>query len=82
MSLLRNAALARIATRHGSAPAAVALAWTMRSGRAISIPESGSSAHVRENAAALALHLTPQDLAELDKEVSGNGFRLTLPLPV
>jgi diketogulonate reductase-like aldo/keto reductase len=64
---LRRPALARVAERHASNPAAVALAWTMRSGHAISIPESGAAAHVRENAAALTLRLTEEDLAELDK---------------
>jgi diketogulonate reductase-like aldo/keto reductase len=65
--LLRNPALARVAGRHQSNPAAVALAWTMRSGHAISIPESGNAAHTRENAAALSLRLTPEDLQDLDR---------------
>jgi diketogulonate reductase-like aldo/keto reductase len=64
--LLRNSTLGRIAGAHGCSPAAVALAWTMRSGRAISIPESGSLAHVKENAAALSLALTAPDLQALD----------------
>ena len=45
---------------------AVALAWTMRSGNVIAIPESGSVAHVKENAVALSLTLTPQELQTLD----------------
>jgi diketogulonate reductase-like aldo/keto reductase len=65
--LLKNPALASVAGRHESNPAAVALAWTMRSGHVISIPESGSPAHARENAGALALRLTAQDLEDLDK---------------
>lgn len=64
--LLRHPALARVAARHGTTPAAAALAWTMRDGRTIAIPESGSSAHVRENAAAMTLRLDAADLAELD----------------
>jgi diketogulonate reductase-like aldo/keto reductase len=44
----------------------VALAWTMRSGRVIAIPESGSVDHVKENAAALSLNLSPQELKDLD----------------
>lgn len=63
--LLRNPVLARVAGQHGVAPSAVALAWTMRSGWAMSIPESGSAVHVRENAAALSLQLTGQELKEL-----------------
>lgn len=65
-SLLRHPALAGVAARHGATPAAVALAWTMRDGRTIAIPESGSSGHVRENAAAMALRLGASDMAELD----------------
>ncbi len=65
--LLRNPALARIAARHGVTPAAVALAWTMRDGHTISIPELGSAVHVRENAAASTLKLEAVDLDELDQ---------------
>ena len=65
-ALLRNSSLAQIAATHNCAPAAVALAWTMRGGRVIAIPESGSVEHVKENAVALSLTLTPQDLAALE----------------
>ena len=64
--LLRDPTLARIGAAHGCSPAAVALAWTMRSGNVIAIPESGSVAHVKENAVALSLTLTPQELHALD----------------
>jgi diketogulonate reductase-like aldo/keto reductase len=64
--LLRDAALARIAAAHGCSPAAVALAWTIRSGHVIAIPESGSLAHVKENAVALSLTLSPEELQALD----------------
>src|SRR5215831_348140 len=65
-SLLRDSTLARIGAAHGCSAAAVALAWTIRSGKVIAIPESGSAEHVRENAVALSLTLTPQDLRALD----------------
>jgi diketogulonate reductase-like aldo/keto reductase len=64
--VLGDRALAQIAAAHGCPPAAVALAWAMRGGNVIAIPESGSPAHVRENAVALATELTPQDLKTLD----------------
>jgi len=67
--LLRNPALARVADRHQSSPAAVALAWTLRGGRVIAIPESGSPAHVRQNAAALSLRLTDLDVDDLNRAV-------------
>jgi diketogulonate reductase-like aldo/keto reductase len=51
---------------HGCSAAAVALAWTIRGGHVIAIPESGSVAHVKENAVALSLTLTAQELQTLD----------------
>ena len=64
--LLRDSTLARIGAAHDSSAAAVALAWTIRGGHVIAIPESGSTAHVRENAGALTLRLTADELQTLD----------------
>lgn len=60
-----NRTLAQIAAAHQCSAAAVALAWVVRSGNVIAIPESGSPTHVRENAVALSLTLTPEDLQTL-----------------
>jgi diketogulonate reductase-like aldo/keto reductase len=49
-SLLRDPMLARIAVAHSCSAAAFALAWTIRSGHVIAIPESGSVAHVSRRA--------------------------------
>ena len=57
--------LAQIGAAHGCSAAAVALAWVIREGNVIAIPESGSPAHTRENAAALSVALTPQDIQTL-----------------
>ena len=65
-TLLGDPTLARIGAAHGSSAAAVALAWTIRSGKVIAIPESGNVAHVRENAVALSLALTSEELQVLD----------------
>jgi diketogulonate reductase-like aldo/keto reductase len=65
-SLLGDPTLARIGAAHGCSAAAVALAWTIRSGNVIAIPESGSVAHVKENALALSLTLTPHELQAID----------------
>jgi diketogulonate reductase-like aldo/keto reductase len=65
-NLLRDTTLARIGAAHGCSAAAVALAWTIRNGHVIAIPESGSVAHVKENAVALSLTLTAQELEALD----------------
>jgi diketogulonate reductase-like aldo/keto reductase len=64
--ILRDPVLARIGAAHNCSAAAVALAWTIRGGNVIAIPESGSAEHVRENAVALSLALTPDELHTLD----------------
>jgi diketogulonate reductase-like aldo/keto reductase len=63
--------LAQVGTIHGCSAAAVALAWVIRSGSVIAIPESGSPAHVKENAVALSIALTPPDLQTLDAAFPG-----------
>jgi diketogulonate reductase-like aldo/keto reductase len=65
-SLLGDPTLARIGAAHNCSAAAVALAWTIRSGNVIAIPQSGSAEHVKENAVALSLTLTPDELHALD----------------
>jgi len=74
-NLMRDPTLARIGAAHGCSPAAVALAWAIRSGHVIAIPESGSVAHVKENAVALSLTLTPQELQTLDAAKRGLDVR-------
>ncbi len=64
--LLRDPTLARIGAARGCSAAAIALAWAIRGGNVIAIPESGSAVHVRENAFALSLTLTPEELQTLD----------------
>ena len=63
--------LAQVGTAHGCSAAAIALAWVIRSGSVIAIPESGSPAHVKENAVALSVALTSQDLQTLDAAFPG-----------
>ena len=63
--LVRDQKLAQIGAAHGCSAAAVALAWVIRSGKVIAIPEAGSPAHARENAQALSITLTPQDVQTL-----------------
>lgn len=65
-NVLKDPTLARIGEAHGCSPAAIALAWTIRSGNVIAIPESGSVAHVKENAVALSLTLTPQEIQTIE----------------
>ena len=69
--LVGDHTLARIGAIHDCSAAAVALAWVIRNGNVIAIPESGVPAHVKENAVALALTLTPQELETLDAAYPG-----------
>jgi diketogulonate reductase-like aldo/keto reductase len=66
-----DSTLAHVGTIHGCSAAAVALAWVIRGGRVIAIPESGSPEHVKENAIGLSMALTPQDLQTLDAAFPG-----------
>jgi pyridoxine 4-dehydrogenase len=57
---------ARIAARHGATPAQVALAWLLaRSPVTVAIPGTSTVAHLEENAGALALELTDEELDAL-----------------
>jgi diketogulonate reductase-like aldo/keto reductase len=59
--------LSEVARRHGATPAQVALAWTIHRAGIVAIPKAVVAQHVRENAAAAELQLTPTDLALLDR---------------
>jgi diketogulonate reductase-like aldo/keto reductase len=63
--VVSDPALTQLGAAHGCSAAAIALAWVIRSGKVIAIPESGSPAHAKENAVALSLALTPQDIQTL-----------------
>ena len=64
--LIEHSLLAEIGDRHGVGASVVALAWALRSGKVLAIPESGSEDHVRDNARALQLKLGPEELALID----------------
>jgi diketogulonate reductase-like aldo/keto reductase len=70
-ALVKDPTLAQIGATHGCSAAAIALAWSIRSGTVIAIPESGSPAHAKENAAALAVTLTAADLEKLTAAFPG-----------
>lgn len=61
-------ALAAIAKRHGQTPFIIALAWALRDPTVIAIPKAADLAHVQTNRTALDLHLTDEDLAEIDAD--------------
>jgi diketogulonate reductase-like aldo/keto reductase len=69
--VINDPTLTRIGAAHGCSAAAVALAWVIRNGNVIAIPESGVPTHVKENAVALSLTLTPHDLQKLGAAFPG-----------
>jgi diketogulonate reductase-like aldo/keto reductase len=78
--LLRSPALVSVAKRHGCAPAQVALAWGLRFPNVISIPKASDPDHVRENASAIDVVLTADDLAEIDAAHKPPGRKQPLDL--
>ena len=65
--LLDDRELRHVAARHNATPAQVALAWVLRQDGVVAIPKAANIAHVREDYAALELHLTGEDLTALDR---------------
>ena len=64
--MLADAALGAVAERHGTSPAVIAIAWSIRRAGVISIPKAADPLHVRENAAAMTLSLSEDDLSAID----------------
>ncbi|MFW6077513.1 MAG: aldo/keto reductase [Hyphomicrobiales bacterium] len=64
--LLRDATLGRVARRHNTAAASVALAWVMRRDGVMAIPKTADPDHLGDILAALDVTLDEEDFAELD----------------
>jgi diketogulonate reductase-like aldo/keto reductase len=65
--LLKNPVVRRVALRRDVAPAQVALAWVLTQEGVLAIPKGSNPDHVRQNRGALDVHLTREDLLELDR---------------
>jgi aryl-alcohol dehydrogenase-like predicted oxidoreductase len=66
--LAGDAAVVRVADKHGSTPTQIALAWLLaRYDRMLLIPGTSSVSHLEENIAAIKLELDDVDLAVLDR---------------
>ena len=79
-SLLQDAVLKQIAERHQVSTATVAVAWTLRLPRMISIPKATAPEHIRAVVAARELELSDDDLAAIDRAFSppGPGAKLAI----
>ncbi|WP_213993631.1 aldo/keto reductase [Sodalis sp. dw_96] len=65
--LMDSPAVLTIAQELGVTVAQVLLAWVIRQPGVIAIPKAGSEAHVKENAGALGIELSPRQLQALDE---------------
>jgi diketogulonate reductase-like aldo/keto reductase len=65
--LVGNPDLLAFARRYAMAPAQVALAWLLAHPDVIPIPKTSHRERLTENAAALHIKLTPEQMAELDR---------------
>ncbi|MBM3519117.1 MAG: aldo/keto reductase, partial [Alphaproteobacteria bacterium] len=71
-----SSGLAAVAARHAVTPEAVAISWTMRHPGISAIPKGVCEAHVRANARAADVVLTPADLATIDRDYPATGTGL------
>lgn len=78
--LVDHPALMSIADDHGATSAQIALAWLLRQDGVIAIPKAARSAHVEENAKALDVTLSTEDLAMLDETFPPPSFPTPLEI--
>jgi diketogulonate reductase-like aldo/keto reductase len=78
--LLNNATLKKIAKGHDATPAQIGLAWVLWQLGVIAIPKSSNESHVRDNARSIEIHLTKEDLAELDRAFPPPKSKKPLPM--
>ncbi len=60
--------LKAVARAHDATPHQIMLAWTIRSGQVLSIPEAGTIKHMKENIAAQKIKLSEDDLRLLNSD--------------
>lgn len=76
--LLQNSTVHEIAAAHGVSAAQILLAWVISHQGVIAIPKASSVAHVQENAAALNITLSSDELARLDNAFPAPGRKTPL----
>ncbi|WP_277977459.1 aldo/keto reductase [Pantoea endophytica] len=66
-ALIDDAHLQQIAQQKGISVAQVLLAWVIRQQGVLAIPKASSVSHVQQNAAALSINLTDEELSIIDR---------------
>lgn len=64
--LMENSVVQQIAEAHRASPAQILLAWVIHHQSVMAIPKASSIKHVEENAAALAIALSDDEMRQLD----------------
>ena len=72
-SLLRSTELASVAQRHAATNAQLALAWLLHQPHTVVIPKSSNAARIKENFGAIEIHLTAQDIDDLENAFPAPG---------
>ncbi|WP_312982528.1 aldo/keto reductase [Atlantibacter sp.] len=76
--LMNNAVVNTLAQEKGVTAAQVLLAWVIRRPGVLAIPKASTIKHVEENAAALDVKLTAQDIEQLDTAFPPPGRKMPL----
>lgn len=77
-ALFSDATLGEIAQQKGISVAQLLLAWVIRKEGVMAIPKASSQAHVKENAAALQIRLSEEELARINKAFPPPQHKLAL----
>lgn len=78
--LMNHPALNELAKRKGVSVAQLLLAWVIHHDGVMAIPKAGSAAHVKENAAALEVVLSQEEIALMEKAFPAPGRKTPLDM--
>ncbi|WEV63413.1 aldo/keto reductase [Bifidobacterium sp. ESL0732] len=77
-SMLQDATVRQVAERHGVSTYELLIAWAVRDGNTLAIPQTSNPEHMRANIASASIELTDDDLAQLDKRYPAPTHRVPL----
>lgn len=77
-SMLQDATVRQVAQRHGVSTYELLIAWAVRDGNTLAIPQTSNPEHMRANIGAAGIELTDEDLAQLDKRYPAPTHRIPL----
>lgn len=78
--MLTNQVVREIADQHDVTPYVLLLAWIIRNGQTIAIPQTNNPEHATANMQATKLELTPAELKRLDQEYPKPNHKVPLAI--